>query len=730
MANEIDIFGEFEDPGETFDLEKELNRQAHRVSKRYANDNRVHAQRAIIANSIEPIPVSPENLARRDIYRKDYVRAHAELFPYSTGLKPFGQAQIESIQRFQRIVQTRGKLVQLEPRGFAKTSRAVNQILLGVLQGDIRFALIVSSALDKANEIMEQIVTELVANPELAKLYPTLSACFRAVEAKPIKAMNQMIDGQLTNIALKKNTIVFPIIPGEVSSGARILVKTKENIRGLSGRVRGGAESGKGERPDFILFDDIQTDKDAASPATVDKIHRNIKRSALFGGSHSKPVRAIMTITPNRPGDVASRFALREPSWEVAQYSMLQKMPKNMSKWEEFSKILLNFDKYKEGDREQAQYRAKQFVIDNYEVLHEGAVPAWEWAYDWVDPDGIEVSAVHHAMILYYEEGEEAFRYECQCELGEDQTNEDDLCVEVDTVLSRQNNTSRFQLPADDLHIVTHIDVNKEILTYVTMSCGTFMRPTVIDYGTWPPQESDVWSKKTVYETLSRRYPQYHEDDTSGKLYEAIQDLVKHLAPTIYERTDGATFSHRYIGVDCNWEQDAVIRALKESPHSSMLIGVQGVSYTEKDTPLMELPSTPDRHIHFHCYTTTSENRAVEVLRMDTNNLKTLVHRGFIKQPGKIGAIKLFEARAESQHMLYATHINNERGRYKKDLKSNRTVMVWSRNTENVDNEYLDNTVGCIALLIKLGVSLRENKGKTGVTDMYDYMKNLEVQDL
>lgn len=729
--SEIDLFGEFDDPGEEFDLEKELNRQAHKVSKRYANDNAVKGARQIAANTIERIPITQETMERRLLYREDYVRAHAEIFPNSTGIKPFGADQLESIRRFQRIVHSRGKLVQLEPRGFAKTSRAVNQILLGILQGDIRFALIVSSALDKANEIMDQIITELVANIELAKLYPIISACFRAVEAKPMKAMNQMFEGNLTNIRLKRHEIVFPIIPGEPSSGARILVKTKENVRGLSGRVRGGDESGKGERPDFILLDDIQTDKDAQSPTVCERIHKTIKRSVLFGGSHSKPIRAILTITPNKPGDVASRFARKEPSWEVARYGMLKSMPKNMHKWEEFSRILLNFDRYREGDREKAQYRAKQFVIDNYAELHEGAVPAWEWAYDWIDPDGIEVSAVHHAMIIYYEEGEEAFKYECQCELGEEQTEKDDLLVDADTVCGRVNITKRFVLPPEDLHIVTHVDVNQEILSYVTMSCGPTFRPTVIDYGTWPKQETNVWKKKNIYTTLSRLYPDYRPEDISGRLYQAVQDLIEYLAPTYYERTDGARFGHRYIGIDCNWEQETVIRAIRESKHAPICVGMQGIAYTERDKPLMEMESTADRQIHFHCYTTVSSERSIEVVRMDTNNIKTMVHRGFLKKGNQIGAIRLFQPTDDSYHMLYAEHITNERGRYRTDEKSGRTVMVWDRVTENNDNEYLDNTVGCIALLIKTGVSLRQNKGGSkAVTDIYDYMKNLETKEL
>ena len=284
----LDPFGEFEDTGEEIDVTKyikdisllnfKVDESTHRMYKRQGGDN----------NSKIPLfVITPEMQAERELYRTDFVLAHEKLFPMSTGVKPYGEEQQKAVRRFQKIVQGRGKLVQAEPRGFAKTSRAVNQILLGILQGDIRFCLIVSSALDKSVEIMEQITTELTSNNALAKLYPTIVACFKGVEGKPQRAPAQNIGGEPTKIEMTRDSITFPIVTGELSSGARILVKTKDNIRGLSSRIRAGEEAGKGLRPDFILLDDIQTDKDALSPTVSNRIARTIKRSALFSGSHT-----------------------------------------------------------------------------------------------------------------------------------------------------------------------------------------------------------------------------------------------------------------------------------------------------------------------------------------------------------------------------------------------------------------------------------------------------------
>jgi hypothetical protein len=724
MPRNIDPFGEFESADNLPDKisAEEMNAMISRgVRTAIHSKKQKDAYHAFMYNIEADTDIPPELWQKRLELTSDYVTAHEKIFPMSTGQKPFGADQQTAIRRFQRIVQSRGKLVQAEPRGFAKTSRAINQLLLAILEGKVRFALVVSSAIDKSEDIMDQLKTELLSNDQIKEYYPTIAECFARTEGKPYVASRLMINGEPTGMAWTNDQIIFPAVPGEPSSGAILLVRTKDNLRGISKRIRYGENAGRVVRPDFILLDDVQTDKDAVSPTVCKKIIQTIKRSALFGGSHSKKIRAIMTITPSRRGDVASHFMLHEPSWEVAQYSMLKKFPKNMDLWDEFAAILLNFDKHKEGDREKAQRRAAEFVRTNYDTLHEGAEAAWEWAYEWDTDDPIELSAVHHAMTFFYEEGEEAFNYECQCKIEEPEDSDEILKATPEIILSRKSHLSRRKIPADCKHIVTHVDCNQEVLTYMTVTSDTTLRPYIIDYGTFPPQPGDTWKKKDLMNPLYRYYSGLPREDVATQLYQAVIDLSTALGNTKYIREDGAELMHRYIGFDINWQLDTVLRAIRECNHRSFVIGTQGIFYGVKDRPMMEQTGS-DREMHFHCFTAPSADRVIPVLKMDTNNLKTLAHRGFLTNPGTIGSIKIFPSETSGGHNLFTEHLIAENPEQKINIKDNRVIVEWAKIVHNHDNEYLDNLVGCLALLFKCGCTLRNTKEIKRV-NMASYMK-------
>lgn len=710
-----DIFGEFdesEDVSGDFYEQYKITQSNMRVKRKQDIKNDVPAVE-------DP---SPEILAERDLYRRDYVKLHQNVYKSSTGIKPFGEDQETAIRRFNNIcLQGRGaKLVQLEPRGFAKTSRAVNQMVAAALEGDIKFGLIVSSEISKSEEIMDQIQTELTSNEELHRLYPRVISCFQHGDGKFKKYENQTYNGEKTHITWRTDEIRFPILPGEKSSGVILLVRTKDNLRGLSKKITFGEDAGKVLRPDFVLLDDIQTDKDAKSPTMSNTIVQTIKKAALFGGSHSRKVRAVMTITPQKENDVAHHFVLKEPSWEVATYSMLKSMPTRMDLWDQFGRILLNFDKYREGEREKAQRRARAFLEENYAPMHEGAVCAWEWCYEWDVDDPIEISALHHAMTFYYEEGPEAFDCECQCKLIIPKNDEQQVIAPPDLIISRTSNMYKRQLPQEVKTVVTHVDMNHEILTYVTLGCDTVYRPFVIDYGTYPQQPTSVWKKKDLVKTLYDVYPEISKGDIGALFYRAIIDFSKILVNTNYPREDGVSLQNRLIGFDARYETDDMLRAIRESDVRAFLIPTQGLYFGHKDRPLMELTNSPDREIHYHCYTSPSSDKTISILRMDINHLKTLVHRGFLTTPGDMGSYRLYKPTEYGEHNLLAQHCNAEYPTQHVNIKEERVVLEWEQYRER-DNEYFDNLVGATAMLFKLGVS-RRKKHEKQTTNIQDYL--------
>src|SRR5690554_4606294 len=72
-------------------------------------------------------PPTPEMLERRQRLADDWIAMHRELFPDSTGETPFGQDQIDSIKWDQQVFRGGGRVLKLEPRGFAKTTKLTNE---------------------------------------------------------------------------------------------------------------------------------------------------------------------------------------------------------------------------------------------------------------------------------------------------------------------------------------------------------------------------------------------------------------------------------------------------------------------------------------------------------------------------------------------------------------------------------------------------------------------------
>src|SRR6056297_2013621 len=107
--------------------------EAHRSRQRSEKRNRKQSKQNEVGICPDP---SPELLEKRKAIRNDYVMMHRELFPNSTGLKPFGPDQIESTYFDQDVFQKGGRLLKLEPRAFAKTTRLTNESLAATLEGD------------------------------------------------------------------------------------------------------------------------------------------------------------------------------------------------------------------------------------------------------------------------------------------------------------------------------------------------------------------------------------------------------------------------------------------------------------------------------------------------------------------------------------------------------------------------------------------------------------------
>lgn len=717
MAKHHDPYEPFYDPNDDEDMDHAM----HQVRRLAAKDARRQAALRDTFNDIGKVaPPTEEYEAKRKYYEDHYAEAHQNVFKASTGIKPFGPIQLESIRRTHHILTHGGRAIIAEPRGFGKTSRTSNNALLAILQGKIKYALILASSVQKAEDILESIKTELIDNEELYQMYPVICECFRKVGDSPARAIRQTYMGEKTHIGFTKLKIRMPIIAGEPSSGSIIQVRSKDNVRGLNVKIRYGEETGRVLRPDFVFMDDIQTDEEAESPTTVYKIVQTIKKSVLFAGTHARPISAVMCCTPICPGDVASHFILDEPSWECVVSKMVEKMPTHLDMWlNDYAKILLDFDRYATGARLQARENARKFVENNYDRLHEGSQVSWDWAYSWGEEPQTEISALQHAMNFLIQEGADAFESECQCNVMPRIEELEGAKATLDEILGKVHQWSRGRCPVECNFVTTHIDINKNILTYATAASPKDFRPLIIDYGAWPPQTGAIWKKKDLVATLKRKYrdiPEEHE-----RIYWGLKDLLNHIGQKTYMRDDNLIMQNNLITVDMGYAIDEVQRAIRDCDFRNITMCYRGQGIKASDKPFMDRHYEKHSEKHFHCATVPTTDRTLTVLYADVNYFKTIYHKG-IKSRGDIGgSVSLFTPERESGHLLYAKHSLAEIPEEDYFAKEDRRVIIWS-NPKDEDNEWFDNTVGCLANLFKLGCQIRGKKAKQGTYSIQDYI--------
>lgn len=212
----------------------------------------------------------------------------------------FGEQQIGLINDIQLFAnkknRTPKKILRAMSRGFGKsTILSLCGVLWLILRRDWKFVILISASLPQAKGFLQKIVDECEDNNLLANDFPELN---------PAK------DQKGHNVAWNDSDIVF-------NGGARIIAK------GFLNSIRGSRY--KQYRPDALIIDDPDEEKDVESESRMQRKYRWLDRAALKLGAHwgIDVIVAYTTIHPRCIGEIIHNDTAKYWDWDRKKFSAL-----------------------------------------------------------------------------------------------------------------------------------------------------------------------------------------------------------------------------------------------------------------------------------------------------------------------------------------------------------------------------------------------------------------------
>jgi hypothetical protein len=633
----------------------------------------------------------PVNTARRDFCRTSLLDFLVQYFPETTGLAEFSDDQKAAITRIElAITQGGGRILNLFPRGFGKTTISENAALWAMLYGHRRFVPIIGADEHAARDNIESIKTELMTNERLHEDFPEVCFPVLHLENKAQRARSQTHSGQPTFIQWGQDTVVFPSvkISDRWSDSAGSIV----TARGLTGRLRGMAHKrpdGTKQRPDFVIIDDPQTDVSAMSPAQCTKRLNLIRKAVLRLGGHNEQISAVMNATCIIEDDAVDQLAdhLKHPEWEGLRIPMLRRYADAHEKFwlEEYAEIRRNYNPEDPHDRRRAIEDSNKHYLANRERADAGAQATWAECYD----HSAEHSAIQHAYNILIDDGEDVFASECQNQPMRLNQGGDFLTAGE---INRDRVGTWQKFPADVQAVGFHVDVQKRLLYWCAVGITADFRIFPV-YGTYPEQRQ----RSFEYRSVKRSIQQVHKGMSEElSIQAALEALLPQLIGRAWEREDGTTIETDCGLIDGGYQVGSVRAAIRANPHKSRLFTLFGRGVKAADVPMLqrnkgkgEIRST-DAAVPWIMKPDASERGTRNVFD-DTNALKTFLHRRIATDSGRAGSFEL----SKGDHRRYCEHLASSE--YATETSGpHGTVLEWRQLPGSPDNHWLDTTCGAI----------------------------------
>ncbi|MBQ1455725.1 MAG: phage terminase large subunit family protein [Thermoguttaceae bacterium] len=639
----------------------------------------------------------PENPARRAEAAAS-LRVFCETYFPEAFYLAWSPDHLKAIGKIESAVRHGGLFALAMPRGSGKTVLCQTAVLWSALLGAAPFICLIASNAQRARSLLETIKIWIETNPLLGADFPEVCCPIRAAERVAARFKTQTYRGVPTRVLWSADRIVLPTIDGSAASGTVVGCSGMRgsDIRGLNH----ARPDGRVIRPSLVLIDDPQTTESAWSETQSRRREEILAGDILGMAGPAVKIAGLLACTVIRPGDMADAMLdrKRHPEWQGERTKLVYRFPDNEQLWAEYARLRADS---LENDGDGAI--ATEFYRQHRAEMDAGAVVSWEARYN-----SDEISALQHAMNLRLR-SEEAFFAEYQNEPIAAASSEEPLTVEK--IAARTSGYARGVVPMSCPYITAFIDVHDKLLYYVLAAWENNFTGYVIDYGTWPRQNTPGFTLRGAARTLAEETP---NAGFEGRLFAGLTALCEALLAKPLPREDGLEVYVDRCLIDANWgaSTDIIYQFCARSPYSSKLTPSHGRFIGPSSIPFSMMRRGKGDRVGRHWrIPAPAGRRQTRHIVVDVNYWKSFLHARLSAALGDPGALTLFDT-VPAGHRYFAEHLTAE---YRISTERHGQICdQWRVKPGSPDNHWLDCLVGAAAAASMCGAELEPLRGAAG----------------
>ena len=382
---------------------------------------------------------------------------------------PWSDVHFTLVEEIVRRAKTGGDQALAAPRGEGKSEVVIGVLVYLLCARISRFPVIVAASLEMAAAIYNEVRYHFETNDRLLEVYPLICAPVRALEGSSLKATKQHVGGRLTRIKWDTRHFILPDIEGSPYGGVCLRYFGMESaIRGV--RIRG-------QRPDFVLVDDPETEQSATSDMQINSRIKLLTRAIAGLGGPDKKISIVLVGTIQNEYCLTSKVTdpKQYPTFNGKRFGVFREWPENKDHWEEY--IRLRQADQQAGD--ETAKNASEYYLSNREEMDKGAIVTNHHRFN----PGTEHSTIQAAYNFISDRGLGAFMSECQNEPIPDK-NIESLGLTPRIVQGRLHFDAKGVIPQSSDRLTVAIDIGKYASHWVAVAWDAdICSGRIVDYG-------------------------------------------------------------------------------------------------------------------------------------------------------------------------------------------------------------------------------------------------------